>query len=188
MNRSEIIAIQKRIGTVPDGFWGPKSTKACQDHLRSLMPHPNPWPRADQASLNEFYGPPGQEDKLAMIDVSRLGVDFEDSPVNLIRCHPKIALSLLRFITAVSKSRFCYILSDYAGCYNNRAMRGGSLPSLHARGAAIDFRPATNGNRMHWPVASDMPLEVMEMAAAEGAVAAGAFWGRDAMHFQWTQP
>ena len=56
-----------------------------------------------------------------------------------------------------------------------------------ARGAAIDLRPTTNGNRMHWPTASDMPIEVMEIFAVEGWLSAGAFWNRDSMHFQSTK-
>ena len=66
-------------------------------------------------------------------------------------------------------------------------MRGGSLPSLHARGAAIDLDPGTNGLHTPWPTRATMPLEVMECFAREGWLAAGAFWGRDAMHFQATR-
>jgi hypothetical protein len=32
-----------------------------------------------------------------------------------------------------------------------------------------------------------MPLDVMEIFAREGWLAAGAFWGRDSMHMQATQ-
>jgi hypothetical protein len=32
-----------------------------------------------------------------------------------------------------------------------------------------------------------MPIQVMEEFAKEGWLAAGAFWGRDAMHFQATR-
>jgi hypothetical protein len=49
------------------------------------------------------------------------------------------------------------------------------------------LRPLTNGNHAHWPLTADMPLVVMEEFAREGWLSAGAFWGRDAMHFQATQ-
>lgn len=54
MTRNQIIDMQMKIGTQPDGFWGPKSIAACQKHLRSLMPDINPWPSTDAASLRKF--------------------------------------------------------------------------------------------------------------------------------------
>jgi hypothetical protein len=65
-------------------------------------------------------------------------------------------------------------------------MRNGTLPSLHARGAAIDLDPDDNGLHIPWPVRATMPIEVMEAFAREGWKPAGAFWSRDAMHFEAT--
>jgi D-alanyl-D-alanine carboxypeptidase len=187
MTRLEIIRMQEKIGTVPDGFWGPKSIAAVQKHLRALMPKDSNWPSSSQAALSGFYGPPGDESRLVNIPVEGLGVYYEEKPVKTVRCHKRVADSLLRVLTAISKGRYRSILTEYAGCYNNRLMRGGMSPSLHARGAAIDIRPAQNGNHKHWPLAADMPFEVMEEFAREGWLSAGAFWSRDAMHFQATK-
>jgi hypothetical protein len=66
-------------------------------------------------------------------------------------------------------------------------MRGGRLPSLHARGAAIDLAADTNGNTTHWPTRADMPIEVLACFAREGWLSAGVFWSRDGMHNQATQ-
>jgi hypothetical protein len=66
-------------------------------------------------------------------------------------------------------------------------MRGGTRPSTHARGIAIDLAPVWNGNATPWPAKATMPLAVMEQFAREGWLPAGAFWGRDAMHFQATR-
>lgn len=186
MNANQIKAIQTKIGTPPDGFWGPKSIAACQKHLRGLMPKPNPWPKTDQASLTKFYGAPGDESQHTVLDVSGLGVQYDGKAVHSIRCHKKIAEALHRVLTSLSKTH-PEVLKLYAGCYNNRSMRGGSTPSLHARAAAIDLAPDDNGNHAPWPVKTTMPFEVMEAFAREGALAAGAFWSRDAMHFQFTQ-
>jgi hypothetical protein len=183
MTQAQIKAIQQRIGATPDGFWGPKSIAACQRHLRSLMPSPNPWPKTDQASLTRFYGSPGDESKLVNLPVAGMGVRYDGIAVRTIRCHSKVADSLLRVLQAMAEE-FPEILAQYAGCYNNRNMRGGSLPSLHARGAAIDFAPATNGLHTPWPTRATMPFGVMEIFAREGWKAAGAFWGRDAMHLE----
>jgi hypothetical protein len=187
MNQEQIKAIQSKIGTTPDGFWGPKSVKACQSYLRKLMPPQNPWPKTDQSSLTKFYGPSGRESQLVNLDVLGLGILYDDKPVKTILCHKKVAESLKRVLTAISKGQNSHVLKEYAGCYNNRKMRGGSLPSLHARGAAIDFSPSSNGNNTFWPTKATMPLEIMEEFAKEGWLSAGAFWSRDAMHFQATK-
>lgn len=187
MSINDIKSTQRRIGVTDDGFWGPKSIAACQAHLRKLMPAKHPWPKSDQASLTKFYGNPGDESQLATIGVEGLGILYDGKPVRAIRCHQKVAISLKRVLTAISKGPHKAVLGEYAGCFNNRPMRGGSLPSLHARGAAVDLDPDHNGNGTSWPTRAIMPLEVMEEFAKEGWLAAGAFWSRDAMHFQATQ-
>lgn len=186
MNAKDIQALQHRVGAVPDGFWGPKSIAACQTHLRRFMPAVSPWPASDQASLTKFYGKPGDESKLTNLPVAELGMKYDGKPVKTIRCHTKVAASLKRVLTEISQGPAKAVLEQYAGCFNNRVMRGGSLPSLHARGAAVDFDPDHNGNHVAWPVAATMPIEFMEAFAREGWLSAGAFWGRDAMHFQAT--
>ena len=188
MQYHQIIELQKRVGATPDGFWGPKSIKACKDHLRALMPKDHPWPTTDQASLTKFYGRPGDETQLVNLAVGDLDIRYDGKNVKSIRCHHKVAPSLRRILEQISKTPCHWVLKEYAGCFNNRPMRGGSLPSLHARGAAIDLAPSTNANREHWPSSANMPLEVMEEFAKEGATPAGAFWGRDAMHMEFTNP
>jgi hypothetical protein len=187
MTKQQIIAIQQRIGTTPDGFWGPASIKACQEHLRRLMPVPNPWPASNQPALQGRYGSPGDERQLVSIDVAGMGVQYDGKPVRSIRVHRECAESLRRVISTMAGGPFRYVLAEFGGVFNNRNMRGGSSPSLHARGAAIDLMPGTNGLNTHWPTRATMPIEVMEIFAAEGWLAAGAFWSRDAMHFQATK-
>jgi hypothetical protein len=187
MTRAQIQAMQERIGTTPDGFWGPKSIAACQRHLRALMPKDANWPGASQAALQGFYGSPGDESRLVNLNAQGLGVRYDGKPVRTIRCHERVADSLRRVLAEIAAGPHAAILATYAGVYNNRPMRGGSLPSLHARGAAIDLAPDTNRLSQSWPVSATMPLEIMEAFAREGWLPAGAFWGRDAMHFQSTR-
>lgn len=185
MTQSEIIAIQTKVGTTPDGFWGPKSIAACQRYLRGLCPTPSPWPDTDQASLTAFYGPAGDESRLVVLPAPVL-MEFEGVRIKSIRCHGKVAESLSRALTEAAAT--CPdVVRIYDGCYNNRPMRGGSLPSLHARGAAIDLWADANGNHVPWPTVAKMPFAVIEAFAREGWLSAGAFWGRDAMHFQATR-
>ena len=160
------------------------------------MPHPNPWPAADRQSLRAFYGEPGDESRLVRLLVpAGVTVRYFDKELgkpgpmdDYILCHHKVEASLARVLVALSKiPEGPPVLRIWAGVYNNRSVRNGSTPSLHAYGAATDFDPEPNGNGMHWPTAATMPLAVMECFAREGWLSAGAFWGRDAMHFQATR-
>jgi hypothetical protein len=187
MTTDQIIEIQRKIKTEPDGFWGPKSIAACQKYLRGLMPKPNPWPTSDEASLTAFYGEAGDATKLTRLDVKGLGLMYERRPVGSLLCHHKVAESLHRVLTAIAAGPHAAVLAQFAGVYNNRTMRNGRRPSLHARGAAIDLAPDANANSIHWPIRATMPFGVMEAFAREGWLPAGAFWGRDAMHFQATR-
>jgi hypothetical protein len=186
MNADRIKAIQSRVGTTVDGFWGPKSIHACQHYLQRLMDgSSNRWPAADQASLTRFYGAAGDESRLVMIELPGC-MRYEGIPVRRARVNARCAESLSRVLESLAGSH-AEVLGEFAGVFNDRPMRGGTTPSLHARGAAIDLMPDSNGNRMHWPLAAEMPFEVMEAFAKEGWLSAGAFWGRDAMHFQATR-
>jgi hypothetical protein len=188
MTREQIIALQERIGTIPDGFWGPKSKAAAERHLRAMMPDPNPWPTPDDRSMRKFYGNAGDDQMITQIDVQGLGVAYLGKPVKTIRAHEKCAISLRRIIERIADSPHRWILAHYAGAYVNRPMRGGTRPSKHAYGAAIDFWPSKNGLHSYWPTKAEMPIEFMEFFSAEGWTSAGVFWSRDAQHFEATRP
>ena len=189
MTKKELIQLQKDVGTKPDGFWGRNSQATLEKHLKSLMPYHNPWPKSNQRSLQAFYGSPCNGGCHTLINFpASWGVKYDGQTVTRINCHKRVANSLKRILYQLSlfeEGRL--VIGQYAGVYNNRKMRGGSLPSLHARAAAIDLAPGGNGNKTHWPTRATMPLVVMEEFAKEGWLCAGAFWSRDAMHFQATQ-
>jgi hypothetical protein len=186
MNTNQIKDIQKEIGVEPDGFWGEKSTNACKKYIRNLMPPGAP--AQDQASLTAAYGKAGDESQLVNLSVVGYGVKYDGKPVKTIRCNDKCADSLLEIIKELSTfPEGKATLADYNGCYNNRPMRGGSLPSLHARGAAVDFIAGTNANLSHWPTKATMPFSVIKVFAKHGWLSAGVHWNRDGMHFQMTR-
>ncbi len=190
MTRQQIQEIQERIGTTPDGFWGIKSTAACQSYLRSLMPSPSAFPVSTPQALNKLYGDPAKGEVIGQIiklDVTGLGLKYSGSPVKTVNVHAKCADSLYKVLVDISTRDCAWVLSEYAGIYNHRPMRGGTRWSLHAYGAAIDLAPGTNGLNTHWPTRANMPLEVMECFAREGWLPAGAFWSRDAMHMEATR-
>lgn len=191
MNKPDIMAMQERIGVTPDGFWGPVSIAACKRYLRSLMPVPNPWPSADQASVTAFYGRPGDESNLVPFEFP-YPTYYGDKQVTRGRCHRKVKDSLLRILNDIG-DRYGHAKAimeeaeDYGGIYNYRPKRGSNSLSLHSWGIAIDLDADDNAFRDSWPMKADMPLEIMECFAREGWLAAGAFWGYDAMHFQATR-
>ena len=188
MARDQIIELQHAVGANPDGIWGPRSRSACQEHLRSLMPDPNPWPKADQTELEKFYGDPWDNAPIVGVTApSWMMLYNTDRKLRKIYCHEKVANSLLRALDSAYKVAPS-VVNKYYGCHVDRNIRGGASPSLHAYGAAIDLSAVSNRNKSAWPQESDMPLVVMEAFARQGWTPAGAFWGRDAMHFQATQP
>ena len=195
MTTEQIQKIQRRIGAAPDGFWGPKSIARCKDHLRSLMPIPNPWPWPTQEALREFYGEPGEENLVSI--QFPFPLFFGGKIVTRSRCHKKVADSLLRVLKNIKdladslheKNRdVLEPVQDFGGIYNFRNKRGGTRLSVHAWGAAIDLDADDNTFKDPWPLVADMPLEVMEEFAKEGWTSAGAFWGYDAMHFEACRP
>lgn len=188
MTKTEILRTQERVGTVADGFWGPKSTAAAKRHLRAMMPSPNPWPSSSQSALRRFYGSPDENGPIVRIQApSWLRLYDTDKRVRSISCHEKVSDSLL--IALLEAYQYAPdLVRRYFGCHVDRPMRGGRLPSTHAYGAAIDLAASTNRNRQHWPTSANMPIEVMEAFAKEGWAPAGAFWSRDAMHMQACRP
>ena len=195
MTLAEIKRTQAKVGTKADGFWGPKSEAACRAYLRALMPSPHPFPR--QSDVTSFYGPHGVKDGFTppMTTITLpFTVFYEGSPVTKLKAHRLCADSLLRVFEHLrvafpkeADRRAAGILT-YDGIYNPRKMRGGSAWSMHSWAIAIDLDAGRNGNLQHWPASAVMPIEVMECFAREGWMSAGAFWARDAMHFQSTQP
>ena len=193
MNQTQIKIMQEHVGAEPDGFWGPGSIAACQRHLKKMMPSPHPFPGQDQKSLTSFYGRAG---KVPLVRIScpyRMFLYNGPATAKTIQVHERLAPSLERILKELGKryrtdeARTEAGINRYFGVYANRSMRGGSLPSLHARAAAIDFDATRNGLHTAWPTRANMPLDVMEIFAREGWLSAGAFWGRDAMHFQATK-
>jgi hypothetical protein len=191
MTKAQIIELQTRIGTTPDGFWGPKSIAAVQKHLRAMMPKDNPWPKSDQASLIKFYGQPGEH-------LTSLKLPFTmklygaENPITAVTVHEKCADSLRRVLVDLYDRYYLdadimKAASAFFGIYNNRNKRGGTTKSVHAWAAAIDLDADHNAFKQSWPVQATMPLEIMECFAREGWLSAAAFWGYDGMHHQATR-
>lgn len=193
MTNDEIKSIQRKINVSPDGFWGPKSIAACQEHLRKLAKSNNcyhKFPAANSLALEAYYGKAGNENNLVTMRFPYLMV-YDGKLITSTRVHKKVHDSLLKVLNVI-KSSYCENkvifenAQSYDGVYNNRNKRGGSNKSLHAYGAAIDLDAGDNTFTQAWPMRAHMPFEIMCEFAKEGWCCAGAMWGYDAMHFQAT--
>jgi hypothetical protein len=73
--------------------------------------------------------------------------------------------------------------SGACGGYNNRPIRGGSTPSYHAYGAAVDLN--WGSNPMGAPLRTDIPSGVVQLWESHGFTWGGRWTSRpDPMHFQ----
>lgn len=198
MNQREIKHVQERVGTIVDGDWGELSTRAAREHLAAMMPadrFPTQWQvRQD----NSVFGPHGEKEGYTP-PMKRFNLPFtlytygeKNRPVNQLRCHEACATALEAVFHRLAEqfpntaSRKEAGMLSYYGIYNPRFSRNSQVWSMHSYANAIDLDYPRNFNRSHWPTRSKMPIEVMECFAYEGFLAAGAFWSRDAMHFQAT--
>ena len=200
MTKAEIKHTQERVGTLPDGFWGPKSTAACQLYLKALMPNPHPFPTYSQIKTGRTkFGKPCWPGS-GSYETRKIRLPFQmylygnrsdvvrSISVN-VACADEMqeSLAMIRDLYTTDDERYDVGVSKYFGVRACRPVRGGSSPSNHAWASAIDLDANRNRNRAHWPVASKMPIEVMECFAATGFKPAGAFWNRDGMHFEATR-
>ncbi|TVQ05332.1 MAG: M15 family peptidase [Balneolaceae bacterium] len=165
----QITAQERNIDVGPvDGLWGPR-TNAAFDELAYQLEHgapqpswrpdeivvsnPRNWPVQRTAEFNNFYGERGTQ--LVMIDFPyemKLAWDLR-TKTRRTRCHARIADSLQRVLQKVKEiygedniSRLQ--LDHFGGCYNDRPIRNGSLPSMHSWGIALDFDPSRN--QLNW--------------------------------------
>jgi len=193
MNTGQIMAMQKRVGTTPDGFWGPVSVEACKRHLRKMMPSPNPWPKPDQKSMEAFYGQAGYVDTVKIPLPYKMYLYDGPKTVQTITVHSKVArsfgniLSSLKDLYPTDAERSEAGVNKFFGSYVVRSMRTGKAWSKHAWAVAVDLDANRNGLYSNWPTRSKMPLEVMECFTKGGWLNLGWLIGRDAMHFQATQ-
>jgi hypothetical protein len=117
---------------------------------------------------------------------------YGNTPVDHIMVHRKCADSLKRVLAYIwtqcdeSQAKIEALHYDrYSGSYAARPMRGGSAPSMHSYGAAIDFDDEENQQHSQHHLFTDDSL-IVKAFKAEGWV-----WGGDwspssidAMHFQ----
>jgi len=182
-----------------DGRVGPEmryATEQWQNRQRQtdLPPRPAPvnnrWP--SRAQLESFYGRPGTGHTMLNIPFPMRIAWNKSQSVNRVTVHSKCADSLDRILKEILQV-YGYDeirklgIDLFGGIYNNRPIRGGSVPSVHAYAAAIDLDPERN--QLRW--GSDRAVfarpvygKMIDAFEREGWVSLGRERNFDWMHFQ----
>ena len=157
---------------------------------------PRRWPTQSEVwSGNSIFGKAGSG--LVTVNLPyllRLAWEPETT-VRRLTCHEAVAESLLRiFQRTLDHYGLARIqalgLDLFGGCYNERKISGGSKPSMHSWGIAVDVDPDHNGLKVHKPQArlSGTDYDAFwEFVEAEGGVSLGRERDYDWMHFQFAR-
>jgi peptidoglycan hydrolase-like protein with peptidoglycan-binding domain len=140
-----------------DGLRGAKTSAAYAAFLRSkeeIKPAGPKAPSAITAAKNAAFGEAGSPPMEMFRPPYPMEFSWNGSPVSKIGCHKVIAGPLKAALLDIAARGPKWIkehgLNLYAGCFNNRSVRGGSTPSDHAWAVAIDINPDANGNHTTW--------------------------------------
>lgn len=169
------------------------------NQLHDLRQRSSIWPTEREVlSGHSIFGQPGDTGSLVSIPLPyALKPSWSpDTELTSITCHRLIAAPLLRIFQRTLEhyglERIRELRLDiYGGCFNNRAIRGGSRPSLHAWGIAVDLDPERNTLYMSAPKAEFSGREYdafWSIVEKEGAFSLGRERNYDWMHFQFAKP
>lgn len=171
-------------------FGAPPPTWRAEELIRPV--NPNNWPIESTSSLTAYYGP--KATNLVTIDLPYPFIlSFQPGKVvRKLTCNKKVKDSLLRVLTNVKSA---YGLGEikrlhldiFGGCFNDRPIRGGTRPSTHSWGIALDFDP--DNNQLKWGrdrarFARPEYNKWWEIWEAEGWVSLGRARNFDWMHVQ----
>lgn len=209
-NERRVIAAAQRVLNIQgheagfvDGLMGTNTLEA----MRSFNGQKNPeithtkknpngsaaWPK--QADMEKFYGPAGS----AKATQGKVQLPFphflawsKTQKVNVISCHI-LCQDAFQFVFTESAKHYGedlyrkLKLDLYGGCFNDRNIRGGSVKSTHAYGAAIDLNPEENQlrwNKKRASFAAPSYLPFWKIVESQGLVSLGRARDYDWMHFQ----
>lgn len=179
-----------------DGFWGPQTDSAFAAWRGDVLPdRRGEAPFGYQADMHTRFGAAGGPDCTAGLvrPPWRMVLAWDAAQVvDGFACHKALAASAQRAFDRIAAAYNPVQIRDlglhlYGGCFNMRAMRGGSSLSTHAWGAAVDFDPARN--RLHWSapearLSQPDAVPFWDAWEAEGWTSLGRARGYDWMHVQ----
>lgn len=197
MAKSDIQTFQRALGLTADGDFGPQTLRAAMQAIGKPLAAPvavsGGWPT--QAGVAAFYGPAGGPDctsgRVVLPFAFPLAWD-EDQKVTRFSCHVKVAAALTGIFADAAQhygeTEYRRLRLDrFGGCYNYRAMRGGSSLSMHAWGIAVDLDPENNQLKWGRDKASFARPEYdpfWKIVEASGAYSLGRSRNYDWQHFQ----
>lgn len=193
MNKELVKAIQKKVGTTPDGIIGDKTLAALAAALEVVsLPAATTLPTQAQVRAGtSIFGRAGCEDELVNI-VPPYTLYYEGKAVKTIRVHRLIAGRVEAALRAVLEHYGQEAISRlgldvYSGSYNYRSTSTGSSLSMHAWGIALDFDAEHNSYAMKKPKARFSGAEYdawWRIWEEQGAVSLGRERDVDWMHLQ----
>ncbi len=145
--------------------------------------------------ISAKYGAPNEKGAyLATINLPypmRLAWDAK-TEVKKMRCHRLVAPQFLAVFTDLLAHYGLPKIKElgidlFGGCFNFRAMRGGSDYSRHSWGIAIDLDPERNKLETRWKDCQFAKLEykpMIEIFYKHGFIGLGVEKGYDGMHFE----
>ena len=127
---------------------------------------------------NNYYGPPEKEKAMMLWDVPE-ALEIGMIPKR-IYCNRDLIEPLSQAFTNLIETGHVEELKTWDGCFNIRRKKGGSTPSLHSWGLAIDVNAAWNGFGKT-PTLSAGFVQCFTSAGFDW----GGIWKKpDGMHFQ----
>ena len=106
---------------------------------------------------------------------------FEGKEVKHARCHKLLVDNFLKAFQDIKDAGFESQVKNFSGIFNKRSQKGGTRPSTHSWGIAIDLESEK------FPLGSSkrFPDEIVTIFKNAGFFYGGDFQGRkDPMHFQ----
>lgn len=195
----------------PDAFYGPQTDDAANRILLQIAGKPDPV-RPDDADLDEVsgkgsgircwspstaafrarYGTEGQHQLLVRSPyILRLDWDL-DTTLWKFSAHsslvPRIEAAMAEILAHYGADAIRNLgLDRFGGCLNVRLKRGGSTPSVHSWGAAIDWYPTKNQlkqTRASALFAKDAYAPFLDLWERHGFMGLGRCFNYDWMHVQ----
>ncbi|SMO81954.1 hypothetical protein SAMN06265379_108151 [Saccharicrinis carchari] len=151
-----------------DGYWGPQTEYAAEllyqiltkgkteEHWRPEEINEQPsisWPKQYSEAFYSFFGEKGKNLSYLTPPYPHFLSWNTAQQAKKIQCHKKVKESLEKILVTVrehygleeiKKMR----LDRWGGCFNDRSIRGGSKPSMHSWGIAMDYDPSNN--KLRW--------------------------------------